>query len=153
MITSLWQVSSHRSHSCNTDVPLSLLLSCFFRLPPSVSPRHPLIYYAIQHSLLYLFEAERLSLTEGMKEYAMDRAFFDFKMSVLGDETHGDISVGKIVGTNGRSITVVEDKYTNHPSIKDWVRQFRTMGMLKEKPVSVKSCMASILDDVTSFMQ
>ena len=88
-----------------------------------------------------------------MKEYAMDRAFFDFKMSVLGDETHDDISVGKIVGTNGRSITVVEDKYTNHPSIKDWVRQFRTMGMLKEKPVSVKSCMASILDDVTSFVQ
>ena len=88
-----------------------------------------------------------------MKEHAMDRAFFDFKMSVLGDKTHADISVGKIVGTDGRSITVVEDKYANHPSIKDWDRQFRTMEMLKEKPVSEKSCMASILDDVTSIMQ
>ena len=88
-----------------------------------------------------------------MKEYAMVRAFLDFKMSVLGDKTHADISMGKIVGTDGRSITVVEDKYTNHPAIKDWDRQFRTMGMLKEKPVSVKSCMASILDDVTSIMQ
>ena len=112
------------------------------------------MYYAIQHSLLFLLEANDVTKSSNMSSYALEKAFSDFKK----DNVTGGVLGKKIGGSADRSCTVVEDNYTErlNESGDSLLIALKIMGMSSDQSSSEKegqSCMASILEDVNNILE
>jgi hypothetical protein len=138
----------------------------------AVSPRHPLMYYAVQHSLLNLLEADdtkKIGAHLKTGPHALHRAYIDFRADAgasvdpLGTGFK-PVWSGKFFGTNNRSLTVVgkgenENQYVQRLAVDPIVRKvdYRKMGMTHfskfTEPHSKKSgltCLDAMLTDVTA---
>jgi hypothetical protein len=141
----------------------------------AVSPRHPLMYYAIQHSLLNLMEAEdTMKIGAHLKTgpHALHRAFIDFRRDA---GAHVDplgtgfkpVWSGQFSGTGNRTITVVgvgenENQYVQRLALDPVTRKkdYGKMGMTHfskfTKPNTKKSgmtCLDAMLTDVTAAIK
>jgi mannosyltransferase OCH1-like enzyme len=138
----------------------------------AVSPRHPLMYYAIHHSLLNLLEAEdtqQIGAHLKTGPHALHRAFMDFRKDagILVDPLgtgFKPVWSGRFAGTHNRTITVVgvgenENEFVQRLAVDPIVRQkaYRAMGMTHfskyTKPNAKKSghtCLDAMLNDVTA---
>jgi hypothetical protein len=138
----------------------------------AVSPRHPLMYYAIHHSLLNLLEAEdtqQIGAHLKTGPHALHRAFMDFRKDagILVDPLgtgKKPVGSGTFSGTHNRTITVVgvgenENEFVQRLAVDPIVRQkaYRTMGMTHfskyTKPNAKKSghtCLDAMLNDLTA---
>ena len=146
-------------------VELYHLLSQYFM---AVSPRHPLMYYAIQHCLINLLRAE-----DTMKHYApavtgpsvLHTAFINFQSDVgirVDERPHTNSKPqlwnGTFVGTQNRSIRVVgEAQHSNQYVIREALvrgkkmMEYQKMGMkhfydfTKKSVRSNVTCLAALL--------
>ena len=137
----------------------------------AVSPRHPIMFYAIQHSLLNLLEAEdtqRIGAHVKTGPHALHKAFMDFRNDIgelvepLG-AGFKPVWQGEFEGTGNRTITVLgvgenENQYVQRSAISpvDRKRDYAAIGMTHfstfTKPsskASGKTCADAILDDIT----
>jgi mannosyltransferase OCH1-like enzyme len=138
----------------------------------AVSPRHPLVYYAIHYALLNLLEApdtHQIGAPFQTGPHALHAAFRQFRHDVgVGVDPakpgFQPVSSGIYTGTNDRSITVVgvaedQNQYIQRMAIKAGTRQrdYQKMGMThfleytrgNGGTASGMSCMAAILNDTT----
>jgi len=136
----------------------------------AVSPKHPLLYYALQDALsnlLHVQDVERTSAAHVTGPHALHRAFQRFvaegplKMSVpdigLGQQP---VQSGTYVGTHNRSVTVLgaaehENEFVRRQAIDAATkkRDYRTMGMAhfsafpKHRPSNM-SCVDAMWKDL-----
>ena len=110
----------------------------------AMSPRHPLMYYAIQHSLLNLLEAEdtqQIGAHAKTGPHAMHKAYMDFRKDAgeiidpLGPGFK-PVRSGVFTGSQNRTIRVVgvgenENEYVQRLAITASVRKrdYKKMGM------------------------
>ena len=110
----------------------------------AMSPRHPLMYYAIQHSLLNLLEAEdtqQIGAHAKTGPHAMHKAYMDFRKDAgeiidpLGPGFK-PVRSGVFTGSQNRTIKVVgvgenENEYVQRLAITASVRKrdYKKMGM------------------------
>jgi Glycosyltransferase sugar-binding region containing DXD motif len=117
------------------------ILSQYFM---AVSPRHPLMYYAIQHALAHLMEAADTGNLDAAKvtgPHALHDALIDFRkdagVQVQSQRTGvKPVKSGTYVGTHNRSITVVgvgenENEYVQRSVLKKGrkLHQYKMMNM------------------------
>ncbi len=110
----------------------------------ALSPNHPLMYYAIQHTLQNLLEADdTLKSGAHLKSgpHALHAAYIAFRrdVNILVDPVgtgYKPVWSGKFVGTNNRTITVVgkgenENEYVQRMGINAMtrMRDYKKMGM------------------------
>lgn len=133
----------------------------------AVSPRHPLMYYAIQHSLLNLMQAEdtiRIGAHVKTGPHALHRAYIDFRKDagVIVDKLgtgSKPVWSGTFAGTNNRSVTVVgkgenENQYITRLAINPSIRKrdYRKMGMVHfSKYTSSSTRTTSKISNVTCY--
>jgi hypothetical protein len=110
----------------------------------AVSPRHPLMYYAIQHSLLNLLEAEdtqQIGAHAKTGPHALHKAYMDFRKdagAIIDPLGHAfkPVRSGVFTGSQNRTIKVVgvgenENEYVQRLAITASVRRkdYKKMGM------------------------
>lgn len=138
----------------------------------AVSPRHPLMYYVVQNSLLNLLEAEdtkKIGAHVMTGPHALHRAYIDFRADVgervdrLGTG-YKPVWSGKFFGTNNRTVTVVgkgenENQYVQRLAVDPIVRKidYRKMGMthfskFTETKESGLSCLDAMFADATASL-
>ncbi|CAB9519602.1 glycosyltransferase [Seminavis robusta] len=129
----------------------------------AVSPRHPLVYYAIQHAtnkIMVQEDTKQINAALVTGPHALHRAFQDFcKDAGIRMDPQGvgfkPVKAGIWQGTNGRSITVVgrgelEGEYITREmmSLHLKKKQYAKMGMssFREDKMqsSGQSCMAAL---------
>ena len=138
------------------------ILSQYFM---AVSPRHPLMYYAIHHSLVNLLQAadtgkQNAALVTG--PHALHQAYISFRgdVGVRVDPRrtgYKPVWKGKFLGTQNRSVTVVgigenENEYIkrNAVSAEVKIQDYKAMGMThfhKYKKANMRSgrtCLSAI---------
>jgi hypothetical protein len=141
----------------------------------AVSPRHPLMFYAIQHALLNLSQAEdtrKIGAHVKTGPHALHKAFIDFRKDagVLVEPLGAGFKPvwqGTFSGTGNRTITVVgvgenENQYVQRTAVSPSVRtrDYAAMGMTHfskyTKPSAVpsgKTCADAILSDISSAIR
>jgi hypothetical protein len=117
------------------------LLSQWFM---AISPRHPLMYYAIQHSIMNLMDAADVQKIDASKvtgPHALHSALIDFVRDAGGFVESilpgvKPVKSGTYNGTNGKSIRVVgkgenQNEFVNRMTIHQRVREkdYRAMGL------------------------
>jgi hypothetical protein len=142
------------------------IIQYFCPFPDSVSPRHPLVYYAIHHILLNLLEKNATTRVYSDVKMSLDslqKAFNEFSKDAGSDI--GQVFFGrKIVGTSNRTVTVVGEgqkdaKFVLSLAVDPVVRRkdYHTMGMSdlmdinesSSDKLEIESCMTAILKDVS----
>ena len=137
------------------------LLSQWFM---AVSPRHPLMYYAVQQSLSNLLKApDTGSIPASMYTgpHALHAAYIQFRKDaggVVDSATPGNKPVwaGEFTGSHNRTVTVVgvaanQNEYVDRDVLGNLKnREYQKMGMRHfqqdKKYASRSSCMTSMLD-------
>jgi hypothetical protein len=137
------------------------LLSQYFM---AVSPRHPLMYYALQHSMANLLKAPDTGTIPAAAftgPHALHAAYMSFRKDA-GEfvEAWGagkmPVRAGHYLGSYNRSVTVLgvasnQNEYINRDVLGNAKkREYRKMGMRHfqedKKHATGKSCLSSLLD-------
>jgi Glycosyltransferase sugar-binding region containing DXD motif len=138
------------------------LLSQYFI---AISPRHPLMWYAVQLSLANLLRSHdtgRVAVAQDTGPHALHSAFMSFRKdagviveSSLSKATD-IVSAGTFVGTHNRSITVIgEAKNSNEIVVRDiyngnkhdvYGKMDMTHFQKDNKKASNRSCLSAIYD-------
>jgi hypothetical protein len=137
------------------------MLSQYFM---AVSPRHPLMYYAIQESLVNLLQAPdtgRIAAAMVTGPHALHRAYVRFRndAGALVDPAgkgHKPVLAGHFVGTYNRSVTVVgvaedQNEYVNRDVLGMHKKKasYQKMGMRHfnedKSHATGKSCFTAML--------
>jgi hypothetical protein len=140
----------------------------------AASPRHPMVYYALQYALSGLMATEDISMGSDIVSSTLHRAFLEFRKdndmnltTVPVQQQNPDLKRYQYyMGTNNRTVTVVKND-SNNPkssSATPYVitnaldstaikRDFKKMGMTPSKKSgqrSPQSCRMKILMDISS---
>lgn len=133
----------------------------------AASPRHPLIYFALQHALSSLMNAEDVSIGYEIVSFALQRAFEDFltghDASTFLEEDYDPTILRSYSGTDNRTVTVIRTYLENSKNGTLYLtetalgteklrKDFKKMGMATSEAKHQKggpSCRLKIFIDVT----
>lgn len=132
---------------------LSMIVTALLNFS-KVSPRHPLIYYALHHYILGVLGTTSIDFYSNISLYAINSAIEDFRRDAGTKFT--EVGFGKTLpGTDGRTITLFDHKddtgiFKNEggwymPRMPDFISSRSSM---KHQMNWKESCMTAILSDL-----
>lgn len=138
----------------------------------AASPRHPMLYYALQHALRSLMATDDISMGSEIVSLALDRAFVAFQNdndfnSVVPIQNSDVKNYQQYIGTDNRTVTVITTDSNNPKSGMRYVTtnaldpaktktDYKKMGMTdstskRQIQNGPQSCRMKILMDISSI--